>query len=296
MNRLELFVTVIAVALAGIVQDAPSTMVAAAAPGDGVGGGEADVSTAAELLSALEDRSIKTIRVNAPMALPPAWGPVLVDRAVEVTSPGRSLIDFCADGCGSGAPRKRPHIVVADGGALTLSVLYAKNTVPPLPASGGVGAVARAYPRLDFKRGPMPTIVAEGGGRTVHSLMSYHFLPAELYVHRMAPSDGWWARAAKEGKLLTPSNEPATRPSVTEPNVYGLPSFAPFPEAKVADAFVPFDPRGCLLDRPITTTVAYCSYTLKVMDDEPCPTAQKTSGAPLLACVCACCFLLLRAA
>lgn len=51
-----------------------------------------------------------------------------------MTSPGRSMLDLCGDGCG-GSPPRRPQFLIKSGGELTLSVLYAKNMMPTLPVS-----------------------------------------------------------------------------------------------------------------------------------------------------------------
>lgn len=136
------------------------------------------------------------------------------------------------------------------------------TTATTTTQAGGVAAVARAYPKLDFAKSPLPTVVAEPGGRATHNLMSFHFLPSNLYALRMNPEASFWARAVKDGKLLSASNEP-TNVTLDAPAVYGMPSYAPYREARVADAYVPFDVRGCLVGQPLTTSVCYCSYSFK---------------------------------
>jgi hypothetical protein len=206
---------------------------------------QAMVSSVEEFKAALLSPSVGNIIILRSMQLPHDFGPVPISRQLLITSPFRSVIDWCDDVCNAAKKPIRPYIVLQSGAQVTFNRVFFRNLVPHSNASQS------SSPALDYTHSPVPFVVS-AGGQVTYNLVVIHWRPAMFWVFEN-PST-YWAKAAVSAIVETRHKQPL---QFATPDLYSVKSFTTDGTATVADCYMPFDVDGCLTDQPFTTTLIY---------------------------------------
>jgi hypothetical protein len=203
------------------------------------------VISAEEFKAALMNPTVWNIVIMRSMALPHDFGPVPVSRQLLITSPIRSVIDWCDDICNAGRTPMEPYIVLQDGAQVTFNRVFFRNMLPHSSTSQS------SSPALDFTHSPVPFVVSKGG-QVIYNLVVIHWLPAMFWVFKN--SSNYWAKAAVNAIVETRHKQPL---QFETPDLYSVKSFTTDGTATVADCYMPFDVDECLTNQPFTTTLIY---------------------------------------
>jgi hypothetical protein len=206
---------------------------------------QAVVSSVEEFKAALLSPAVGNIVIMRSMALPHDFGPVAISRQLLITSPIRSVIDWCDDVCNAARTPIKPYIVLQGGAQVTFNRVFFRNLVPYSNASKS------SSPALDYINSPVPFVVS-AGGQVTYNLVVIHWLPAMFWVYK-DPST-YWAKAAVSAIVETRHKQLL---QFQTPDLYSVKSFTTDGTATVADCYMPFDVDGCLTDQPFTTTLIY---------------------------------------
>ncbi|WIA41787.1 hypothetical protein OEZ86_009120 [Tetradesmus obliquus] len=212
---------------------------------------QAVVTSVEQFKAALLNPAVGNIVIMRSMALPHDFGTVPISRQLLITSPIRSVIDWCDDVCNAAKTPIKPYIVLLGGAQVTFNRVFFRNLVPHSNASQS------SSPTLDYTHSPVPFVVSSGG-QVTYNLVVIHWLPSMFWVFENPAN--YWAKAAVSAIVETRHKQPL---QFQTPDLYSVKSFTTDGTATVADCYMPFDVDSCLTNQPFTTTLIYCPYTFK---------------------------------